>query len=257
MRTPRHFLGFFTFALILPMLLLACSGSDEPTSVPSTAAPTTERAEPSPTPVATVAPIPSPTPVATVAPIPTSAAEPTKEGAGSSPTPMATVAPTPTSAAEPTKEGAEPSPTPMATVAPTPTSTAAPTLAATAVPPQPQTSTETDREALVALYNATDGPNWYRNDNWLSEVPIGEWLGITADDNGRVTELNLDGNELSGAIPPELGDLANLTVLSLSGAMPELGCLSNLRSEPRRERVKRGDTAGAGRPRQLDGVVPP
>ena len=122
MRTPRHFLGFFTFALILPMLLLACSGSDEPTSVPSTAAPTTERAEP------------SPTPVATVAPTPTSAAEPTKEGAGSSPTPMATVAPTPTSTAEPT-------------------------LAATAVPPQPQTSPETDREALVALYNATDGPN--------------------------------------------------------------------------------------------------
>ena len=247
MRTPRHFLGFLTFALILPMLLLACSGSDEPTSVPSTAAPTTERAEPSPTPVATVAPIPtsaaeptkegagsSPTPMATVAPTPTSAAEPTKEGAGSSPTPMATVAPTPTSAAEPTKEGAEPSPTSMATVAPTPTSTAEPTLAATAVPPQPQTSTETDREALVALYNATDGPNWYRNDNWLSEVPIGEWLGITADDNGRVTELNLDGNELSGAIPPELGNLADLIWLGLGGnelsgeIPPELGNLADL-----------------------------
>ena len=32
-----------------------------------------------------------------------------------------------------------------------------------------QTSPETDREALVALYNATGGPNWERNDNWLSE----------------------------------------------------------------------------------------
>ena len=30
MRTPRLFLGIFAFALILPLLLLACGGSDEP-----------------------------------------------------------------------------------------------------------------------------------------------------------------------------------------------------------------------------------
>ncbi len=55
-------------------------------------------------------------------------------------------------------EGAEPSPTPRATAA--------------------QTSPETDREALVALYNATSGPNWDGNDNWLSDVPISEWEGV-------------------------------------------------------------------------------
>ena len=74
-----------------------------------------------------------------------------------------------------------------------------------------QTPPETEREALVALYNATGGPNWEGNNNWLSNVPIGEWEGVTTDDNGRVTQLNLSVNELSGEIPPDLGNLANLT----------------------------------------------
>ena len=85
----------------------------------------------------------------------------------------------------------------------------------TARPPMAQTPPETEREALVALYNATGGPNWEGNNNWLSDVPISEWEGVTTDDNGRVTQLNLSVNELSGEIPPELGNLANLTGLYL------------------------------------------
>ena len=60
-----------------------------------------------------------------------------------------------------------------------------------------QTSPETDREALVALYNATDGLNWTRNNSWLSDVPTSEWEGVTTDDNGRVTELDLRRNQLT------------------------------------------------------------
>ena len=31
-----------------------------------------------------------------------------------------------------------------------------------------QGTVATDRAALVALYNATDGPNWHSRDSWLS-----------------------------------------------------------------------------------------
>ena len=101
-------------------------------------------------------------------------------------------------------------------------------------PPAASGSAETDREALVALYNATDGENWRDSDNWLSDAPLGEWAGVNTDDDGRVTVLNLEGNGLSGEIPPELGSLSNLSWLmlngnGLSGEIPaELGSLSNL-----------------------------
>ena len=57
---------------------------------------------------------------------------------------------------------------------------ASPTDDGATVAPLPtlaQTSTETDRNALVTLYNATKGPNWRNNEKWLSDVPIGEWSG--------------------------------------------------------------------------------
>ena len=38
-----------------------------------------------------------------------------------------------------------------------------------------------DRAALVALYNATDGPNWVDNTNWLTDAPLGEWYGVSTD----------------------------------------------------------------------------
>ncbi len=93
-----------------------------------------------------------------------------------------------------------------------------------------------DRAALVALYNSTDGPNWDKSDNWLSDEPLSEWYGITADFTGRVTELQLGGNNLRGTLPAELGNISKLTHLNLrrnplSGQIPpELGNLSNLRT---------------------------
>ena len=92
-----------------------------------------------------------------------------------------------------------------------------------------------DRPILVALYNATNGPNWTNNTNWLSGAPLDQWHGVTTDDDGRVVTLDLSGNQLSGQMPPELGALANLAELSLygnqlSGPIPsELGALANLR----------------------------
>ena len=110
------------------------------------------------------------------------------------------------------------------------------------------TVTNPDQAALVALYNATDGPNWVDNTNWLTDAPLGEWYGVDTDADGRVVRIDLRGrwvnvapsvydlvpHGLSGAIPPELGDLANLDELILGGNLlwgaipPELGGLSNL-----------------------------
>ena len=91
-----------------------------------------------------------------------------------------------------------------------------------------------DREALVVLYHATGGANWYSNDNWLSAAPVGQWYGVTTDSVGRVIGVSLSFNNLSGEIPVELASLSNLEVLLLrgnllSGEIPtELSSLSNL-----------------------------
>ena len=91
-----------------------------------------------------------------------------------------------------------------------------------------------DRAALVALYNATGGPNWRINRNWLSAAPLDQWYGVRTDANGRVTELDLYFNGLTGEIPAAIANLTNLTVLilngnELTGEIPaELGSLSNL-----------------------------
>ena len=91
-----------------------------------------------------------------------------------------------------------------------------------------------ERAALKAFYEATNGADWRENINWLSDASLGEWHGVTTGYSGRVIELNLRDNQLSGEIPPELGGLSilrklDLRVNQLSGEIPpELGDLSIL-----------------------------
>ena len=73
-----------------------------------------------------------------------------------------------------------------------------------------------DRAALEALYDATDGPSWNDSTNWKSAAPLDEWYGVTADASGRVTELRLSDNGLTGSIPTALGSLVTLQWLDLS-----------------------------------------
>ena len=96
------------------------------------------------------------------------------------------------------------------------------------------TVTNPDLAALLAFYNATDGPNWISNDNWLSDAPIETWFGVDTDASGRVNTLSLGSNQLRGTIPPELGSLAHLRRLELAdndlsgGIPPEIGKLTRL-----------------------------
>jgi len=89
-----------------------------------------------------------------------------------------------------------------------------------------------DSLALVALYDSTNGDNWTNNTNWKSG-PVSTWYGVTVT-NGRVTELDLDNNNLVGIIPTSIGNLDSLTRLklnwnALTGAIPpEIGNLSSL-----------------------------
>ena len=64
-----------------------------------------------------------------------------------------------------------------------------------------------DRAALVALYNATGGPNWAHNTGWLTNAPLGQWYGVTTDD-WRTGPRKLGDWAASGGTgqPLELGE---------------------------------------------------
>jgi len=99
-----------------------------------------------------------------------------------------------------------------------------------------------DYFALRALYLSTDGENWRRNDGWEqvknypppTDCDLSDLYGVTLDNNGRVTEINLYNNDLNGTLTPEIGDLTELTALYLSsvnldGEIPvEIAKLSKL-----------------------------
>ena len=88
-------------------------------------------------------------------------------------------------------------------------------------------------EALVALYESTNGAGWINNTNWLLTNSVGNWIGVEVFAS-HVAVLNLAYNRLSGTIPSELGQLSKLVNLylynnRLTGTIPkELGNLTNL-----------------------------
>ena len=238
-------------AMLIAALLVGCSDEPTPSPLPSPSA------TQAPAPIASAidtpspSPVPTATPAQTATPYPTATATLTPEPAA---TPTQTVAPSPTiiPASEPTATPAQPAtPTPTATLTaeptatpvqpatPTPTIIPAPEPTATPIPtpsaaPAANEIAAVERDALVALYNSTGGANWERNDNWLGDEPLHTWYGVRTV-GGRVSELHLGGNGLTGNIPPELGNLAHLRELRfgddnrLTGEIPdELSKLTRL-----------------------------
>ena len=95
-------------------------------------------------------------------------------------------------------------------------------------------SLSSDSLIIIILYRDLHGSNWNNNTNWLSNEPVSSWYGITTNDSGNVTRIDLTGNDLSGTLPPEIWNLVNLESLylhtnKLTGSIPsELGNLVNL-----------------------------
>ncbi len=82
-----------------------------------------------------------------------------------------------------------------------------------------------ESDALVSLYNSTNGPAWTGHTNWLLALQVCDWHGLTCTPGWGVTRLNLVGNHLQGTLPAELGALTALQQLelgnnALSGPLP-------------------------------------
>ncbi len=86
-------------------------------------------------------------------------------------------------------------------------------------------------ESLLEFYHSTDGPNWKNNTGWnVTQTPC-SWFGVTCA-SGKVTELLLSSNQLSGSIP-NFSNLPNLQELylynnQLSGSIPNFSNLTKL-----------------------------
>lgn len=76
------------------------------------------------------------------------------------------------------------------------------------------TACEKDSLALVALYRSTNGSEWTNHSNWLTG-PLSTWYGVELD-SCRVSVLRLQKNNLTGALPAEIGDLTAMRILDLS-----------------------------------------
>jgi len=69
-------------------------------------------------------------------------------------------------------------------------------------------------EALIAIYNSTNGKQWKNNTGWTKTKTPCSWYGVTCS-NGHVTRLYLQHNQLSGTIPPEIEGLSHLAVFNI------------------------------------------
>ena len=141
--------------------------------------------------------------------------------------------------------------------------------------------TAKQKQALIDLYDSTNGPKWLGKDNWLTGDPCeNDWYGVECRDyyiGGNFTEvvyylllsengldgtlpnslqdlsflweLKLDSNTLSGTIPPLSKDFESLYLISLTDNLLEGTIPSSLFTLESLERLKLGNNS-------LVGIIP-
>jgi len=57
-----------------------------------------------------------------------------------------------------------------------------------------------EKAALIAIYNATAGPDWSKSGRWLTNPEPSTWTGVVIE-SGHVTKLMLPKNNLQGELP--------------------------------------------------------
>ena len=68
---------------------------------------------------------------------------------------------------------------------------------------------------LTNFFELTDGGNWTNKLNWGTSSPPTEWYGITIT-NGKISEISLPSNNLSGHLPESLFKISTLSKIDLS-----------------------------------------
>jgi Leucine-rich repeat (LRR) protein len=71
-----------------------------------------------------------------------------------------------------------------------------------------------DSLALIDLFNNAGGSTWTKNSNWATSAPASSWNGIVTR-SGRVQQVYLPSNNLSGPLPSSLSNLTAATQLNL------------------------------------------
>lgn len=81
-----------------------------------------------------------------------------------------------------------------------------------------------ERQALISLYNATDGEHWKNHTGWMGDPGTEcRWHGVECGPQSKgdgplvVDSLDLYENNLKGSIPEALGKLIHLAWLDLRG----------------------------------------
>ncbi len=114
---------------------------------------------------------------------------------------------------------------------------------------------DSEKAALLEIYNNTGGPSWKDAGNWNTGNSVCIWNGVVCNaDQSAVTSLDLANRRLAGVLPDVFDQLPSLTKLdvrdnALTGPVPaSLGGLSGLTELELQRNAFTGDIAAIVKP---------